>query len=282
MPTTTTSDQLVSNYLGDLNLALRIVGARVRREYLNEIKEHISEARSQLDADDERGVRDLLSNIGDPDVLANELLAAQRQQSGNWWQRRVAAAGLARIVGLTTVGLLAVLVVIALIYSNLYRPLAQGAEGGVEVLAPNGSPAQTVPDSAQLDNGAPTVYREPIAKFFTVKVIASLYNEGPYSIVIDSVGSPSSFTIFDTHVRFDGTVRAEGSDGWRGGPRFHIFTLHSHQDQTLLITYRQQCQPHTGEVAGYGSVPVTYSYMFFHHSTFVDIDPFDVQMSSTC
>jgi hypothetical protein len=285
MPTTTTSDQLVSDYLGDLNLALRIVGARVRREYLNEIKEHISEARSQLEADDEQGVRELLNNLGDPDVLAHELLATQRQQSGNWWQRRVAATGLARVIAFTTVGLLAVLVVIGLIYSNLYRPLylSLGGAGGVEVLAPNGSPARTVSDGAQLDTGAPTVFEEPVSKWFTVKVIASLYNEGPYSIVIDSVGSPSTFLQYDTHVRFDGTEKTQASEGWRGGPRFHTFTLPSHQDQTLLITYRQLCQgDEAGSVNGYSQVPVTYSYMFFRHTAYVAIDPFDVKMASTC
>jgi hypothetical protein len=281
----TTSDDLVSNYLVDLNLALRIVGARVRREYLNEIREHIGEARLQLAPNDDQGVRELLNNIGNPNALADELLAAQRQQRGSWFVQRVANNGLARVIVFTTVGLLAVLVVIGLIYSNLYRPLYLSAagEGGVEVLAPNGTPAQTVPDSAQSDNEAPTVFREPSAKWFTVKIIASLYNEGPYSIVIDSVGSPSAYLQFATHVRFDGTERADGSAGWRGGPRFHTFTLPSHQDQTVLITYRQHCQvDEAGTVMGYVSVPVTYSYMFFHHATSVAIDPFDIQMASTC
>jgi hypothetical protein len=257
----------------------------VRREYLDEIKAHIGEARLQLAADDDQGVRELLNNIGNPDVLASELLAAQRQQRGNWWQRRVATSGMAWVVGLTTVGLLAVLVVIGLIFADSYRPLylSLGGSGGVQVLAPNGSPAQTVPDSAQLANGAPTVYKEPITKSFTVKIIASLDNAGPYSIVIDSVGSPSSFLQFDTHVRFDGTEIAQASDGWRGGPRFHRFTLHSNEDQTVLVTYRQRCQANaTGSVMGYDTVPVTYSYMFFHHSGDLAIEPFDIQMASTC
>jgi hypothetical protein len=282
--TSTHSDELVNTYLFELTLALRIVGARVRREYLFEIEEHIREARSHLAPDDELGVRELLSNIGEPDALALELLAAQRTQHGTWLKRRVAATGLARVIVLTTVGLLAVLAVIALIFANMYRPLylSQGGEGGVEVLAPNGSPARTVPDGAQTDNGAPSVYREPIAKWFTVKIIASLYNEGAYSIVIDAVGSPSPYLQYDTQVRFDGTERADGTAGWRGGPRFHTFTLPAHQNQTVVITYRQQCQAHTGEVMGYDSVPVTYSYMFFHHSVNVAVEPFDVRMASTC
>jgi hypothetical protein len=280
----TTSDELITNYLVDLNLALRIVGARVRREYLYEIKQHIGEARLQLAPDDEQGVQELLNNLGNPDALADELLAAQRAQRGNWWHRRVANTGLARVIALSTIGVLAVLVVTGLIYSDQYRPLymSLGGEGGVEVLAPNGVPAKTVPDIAQSDNGAPTVFKEPVAKWFTVKILASLYNPGPYSIVVDSVGSTSAYIQFDTRVRFDGTERAQGVDGWRGGPAFHAFTLHSHQDQTVLITYRQHCQAETGEVMGYGSVPVTYSYMFFHHSTYVDIEPFDIKSASTC
>jgi len=260
MPTMTASDELVSTYLVNLNLALRIVGSRVRLEYLNEIKEHIGEARLQLAPDDAEGVRELLNNLGNPDALAYELLAAQRQHRGNWWQRRVAATGLARVIGLTTVGLLAVLVVVAMIFADLYRPLSPGGEEGTEVLAPNGTPAQIVSDSAQMDNGAPTVFKEPIAKSFTVKILASLYNDGPSSIVIDSVGSPSSFLQFDTHVRFDGTNRDDGSAGWRGGPMFHAFTLPSHHVQTVLITYRQHCQlDEAGSINGYSQVPVTYS-----------------------
>jgi hypothetical protein len=280
----TTSDELITNYLVDLNLALRIVGARVRREYLDEIRQHIGEARLQLAPDDAQGVRELLNNLGNPDALANELLAAQRAQRGSWWHRRVATSGLARVIVLTTVGVLAVLVVVGLIYSNLYRPLysSLGGEGGVEVLASNGTPALTVPDSAQTDNGAPTVFKEPAAKWFTVKILASLYNQGPYSVVVHSVGSSSAYLQYDVHVRFDGTERAQGVDGWRGGPPFHPFTLHSQQDQTVLITYRQRCQAETNEVMNYGSVPVTYSYMFFHHSTYVDIVPFDIQTASTC
>jgi hypothetical protein len=278
VPTTTTSDELVNTYLIDLTIALRIVGAKVRREYLYEIKEHIGEARSQLAPDDEQGVRELLHNIGNPDAIAYELLAAQRQHRGNWWQRRVAATGLARVIGLTTVGLLAVLVVIAMIFADLYRPVYLSVDGneGVEVLAPNGSPAPIVSDSAQTDNGAPTVFKEPVAKWSTVEVIASLYNDGPYSVVIDSVGTPSSYLESDAHVRFD------RSDSWQGGPRFHAFTLRSDQDQTVLITYRQQCQADTGEVMGYDAVPVAYSYMFFHHSADVAIEPFDIKMASTC
>jgi hypothetical protein len=275
---TTVSDELVSTYLSKLNLALRIVGARVRREYLFEIKEHIGEARLQLAPDDEQGVRALLDSIGDPDVLANELLVTQRSQRGNWWQRRVAAAGLARVVGLTAVGLLAVLVVIALIFANLYRPLYLSVAGneGNQVLAPNGSPAQILSDSAQSDNGAPTVFLEPVAKWSTVQVIASLDNQGRYPIVIDSVGTPSTYLQYDAHVRFD------RSDTWHGGPRFHTFTLHPDQDQTVLITYRQQCQADTGEVMEYDAVPVTYSYMFFHHTAVVGIEPFDIKMASKC
>jgi len=144
-------------------------------EYLNEIKEHISESRLLLAADDEQGFASYSTTSATP--MCSPMSCSPRNVN------KAATGGNDAWPPLPGAGhcahdrsLLAVLVVIALIYSNLYRPLSQ-APRWRRVLAPNGSPAQTVPDGAQLDNGAPTVYKEPIAKFFTVKVIASLYNE---------------------------------------------------------------------------------------------------------
>lgn len=72
--TTSTIDQLVSDYLGRLNQAAYVLPADRRADLLDEISEHIASARAAGAAADEAAVRTLLDRLGEPE----EIVAAAR------------------------------------------------------------------------------------------------------------------------------------------------------------------------------------------------------------
>jgi hypothetical protein len=69
---TTKVDTLVDRYLTDLAAELRDLPANRRRELLDEISQHIAEARATLDADNEAAIRTVLERLGDPADIAAE------------------------------------------------------------------------------------------------------------------------------------------------------------------------------------------------------------------
>ena len=75
---TSNADRLVDDYLEELSNNLAGVPRARRRELLDEISEHIAEARSALETDSEVEVRNLLERLGDP----VEIAAEERARSG--------------------------------------------------------------------------------------------------------------------------------------------------------------------------------------------------------
>jgi HAAS len=69
---TTKVDTLVDRYLTDLAAELRDLPANRRRELLDEVSQHIAEARATLDADNEAAIRTVLERLGDPADIAAE------------------------------------------------------------------------------------------------------------------------------------------------------------------------------------------------------------------
>ena len=67
---TTKADTLIDRYLNDLQAELRGVPANRRRELLEEVGEHITQARAALDADTEAAIRTVLERLGDPAEIA--------------------------------------------------------------------------------------------------------------------------------------------------------------------------------------------------------------------
>jgi uncharacterized membrane protein len=65
-------DALVDHYLNDLEAELHGLPANRRRELLDEVGEHITEARAALDADSEAAIRTVLERLGDPADIAAE------------------------------------------------------------------------------------------------------------------------------------------------------------------------------------------------------------------
>lgn len=69
-----TADKLVADYLRSLDSELRGLSRARRKELVQEISEHIAEAREGLDPGDEASVRTILDRVGDP----AEIAAAER------------------------------------------------------------------------------------------------------------------------------------------------------------------------------------------------------------
>jgi uncharacterized membrane protein len=69
---TTKVDTLVDRYLTDLEAELRDLPADRRGELLDEISQHIAEARATLDANNEADIRTVLERLGDPADIAAE------------------------------------------------------------------------------------------------------------------------------------------------------------------------------------------------------------------
>lgn len=89
----TTESPLVDNYLRRLRAALAGLPADRRREIIEEVAQHIAEARLQLEQDSQEGddaIRAILGQLGDPDVIAADALDAERGSA--------AAAGPPRLV----------------------------------------------------------------------------------------------------------------------------------------------------------------------------------------
>jgi hypothetical protein len=66
------TDQLVATYLKRLDAELAGLQRARRREVVQEISEHIAEARSQLETQTEADIRTLLDRLGDPAEIAAE------------------------------------------------------------------------------------------------------------------------------------------------------------------------------------------------------------------
>ncbi len=66
------TDSLVDDYLSRLRVALQDVPRDRRQELVDEIREHIEAARSELDPENEAAMRSLLDRIGDPADIAAE------------------------------------------------------------------------------------------------------------------------------------------------------------------------------------------------------------------
>jgi hypothetical protein len=67
-----TADKLVEDYLKRLNAELRDLPRARRRELVDEISDHIAEARAGLETEDEAEIRTLLDRLGEPEEIAAE------------------------------------------------------------------------------------------------------------------------------------------------------------------------------------------------------------------
>jgi hypothetical protein len=67
-----TADKLIDDYIKRLNRELAGFPRARRRELLDEISEHIADARADLESENEAAIRTLLDRLGDPEDIAAE------------------------------------------------------------------------------------------------------------------------------------------------------------------------------------------------------------------
>lgn len=68
----TSADRLVRQYLSRVRRVLSRLPRSQRRQLLEDVTEHIREARARLAPDDVEGVQELLARMGDPEALMGE------------------------------------------------------------------------------------------------------------------------------------------------------------------------------------------------------------------
>lgn len=71
-------DGVIDAYMKELQAELRGFPASRKREILEEVREHISQARSEMDSENEAAIRTVLDRLGDPSDIAS----AARQRLG--------------------------------------------------------------------------------------------------------------------------------------------------------------------------------------------------------
>lgn len=69
---TTTANTLIEGYLQELDHQLQALPSNRRRELLDELREHITQARAALASETEAGIRAVLERLGDPAEIAAE------------------------------------------------------------------------------------------------------------------------------------------------------------------------------------------------------------------
>jgi uncharacterized membrane protein len=103
----TSADKLVEDYLDRLERELADVSPARRRELVQEISEHIAEARAGLESEGEVDVRNLLDRMGDPADIAAEARgpAAETAPAAPVVERRAGAVEIGALVLLLIGGL---------------------------------------------------------------------------------------------------------------------------------------------------------------------------------
>jgi hypothetical protein len=92
------TDKLVEDYLDRLELELAEFPPARRRELVQEISEHIAEARAALEPESEADVRNLLDRMGDPADIAAEARGVREEPAARPVARHSSALDIAALV----------------------------------------------------------------------------------------------------------------------------------------------------------------------------------------
>jgi hypothetical protein len=102
-------DALCSEYLKRLDEALRDRSVPQRQQIVEQITEHLNEARAELTFQSEPAVRSILERLGSPETIATAAAAGddanEAPSSGRWFKRRRGIPALAGVVVLVALGL---------------------------------------------------------------------------------------------------------------------------------------------------------------------------------
>ncbi len=191
---------------------------------------------------------------------------------------------------LTVTGVIAVVVLgTGLASAYRYQPLLQTRQGefGSYVVAWNSSKVDhtTINAISQSSSAVPgpvidVIWTEPTGAY-NVEVVATINNSGSHAVTIEGLEAPapgvpkSHLTVF---------FHKPGSYGSEGGAPFHPFTLAAHSSKTLVVDYTQICSPSSAGASylSYTQMPVTFSFLGFHHTVGVPIDPYEIKRRLSC
>ncbi|WP_053959699.1 DUF1700 domain-containing protein [Sulfobacillus thermosulfidooxidans] len=82
MTTSNQNDKLVQQYMDKMRRALKDLPPSRRQQILEDIAEHIRTARKQLNQENEASIRQILQNLGDPEVIREEAMDPSHPSNG--------------------------------------------------------------------------------------------------------------------------------------------------------------------------------------------------------
>ena len=270
MPEATQANTIIEEYLRDLNSELRSAPDDVREQFVDAIKEHISEGRSSLASDDDDEIRMMLQRIGDPSVLAAELFQGSDSPVATD-KRHVALRA--------SIAILVVAILIAgLTLRATYQPQIGSGISFVRVLDSNGKVVKATRNGLNVGSSAPQIWLEPRGTY-TVEVIADLQNSGDYGVTLDSVRTPIlSAQTLPYSVFFSGG----GNNDWNSFGKFHPVSVSGHGGVYIGIRFTEKCIPGSNRYIGVQSLPITFSFLGVHHASLVNIQPFRLTLRQSC
>ena len=89
------AEQIISGYFARLEAAMTSAAPNVRADVLNELRSHVSEARSEMSAETDADILNLLDRVGDPADIAAEASERPVFEQGSSQQEAVGLPGLA-------------------------------------------------------------------------------------------------------------------------------------------------------------------------------------------
>ncbi len=213
-------------------------------------------------------------SIDHPFVDDDEQADVETEETGNG--RRWPIGVVSILVAVVAIG--AVLYVAA----SHYQPLSQVRNGeyGSEVLSGTG----TLATNTTVASNPGVVWTEPSGSF-RVEVIVSLNNDQRFGVTINRVLAPANPSgTSNVHVYFDTKSNSKVSYGYKGGPAFTATTLASKGQLQLVVHWVQQCVPQSAQSGPttYTSLPVEYTFVGFHHTVNVPIQPRLTISPATC
>jgi hypothetical protein len=171
------------------------------------------------------------------------------------------------------VSVVALVIFGAVLAAAWYQPLTPEMQGyfATRVVTGTNSVARSVLSVAPSSH---TVWLEP-AGTFTVQVILTVDNNGPFPIKVDDVRSwgKGSHAYFDTYDK----------NGFSGGKAFKPFIVTGHWQRTVLVNYRQRCATSEhGRVVVVKGLPTTFSFLGFSHTVPESIAPLYIRLRRSC
>jgi hypothetical protein len=268
------TQELVDDYLATLKNQLFPVPNRARDEFMNEITEHIAEARADLSPDDVDGLRALLAHLGSPSQLASDVIAEQRDQ-----HRQLSVAQRIRLLLAPILALVGVLLILSgVFWLTDYQPLnsSPGFQTWPSITYADGKDVPQVNASSSDLPGEVPVWNMPTGTS-TIHIFVTIENAGSFPLKITGVQSP----LFGWPSMGPARVSFSRFEGASPTTRFHPFTVSAHQDSEVKLDIPMHCTLGS-ETSEPTRVLVSTSFAGVSHQVWVNIQPFNIVFAKTC